>query len=142
MSTGIDGKTDLTDTRSNLLEAATEAWKSGSGETDAWSRAVLRELLKGTSTPEAVARSVYAAIKPQTARGALASPKIKDGKLSVRSLENTTKPVPGAAAARKNLQTVLELYEHREAIAAELEAFSNGSRGWKLYGLAALLRKR
>tara|TARA_Y100001968_G_C18999926_1_gene545398 strand:+ start:25 stop:447 length:423 start_codon:yes stop_codon:yes gene_type:complete len=135
-------RADIIGPRSNLLEAATEAWKSGSGETDAWSRAVLRELLRGTSTPEAVARSVYAAIKPQTARGALASPKIKDGKLSVRSLENTTNPVPGAAAARKNLQTVLELYEHREAIAAELEAFTSGNRDWKLYGLAALLKSR
>ena len=138
----MNGQADLLKTRSQLLDAASQAWKSGSGETDAWSRSVLRELLDGTSTPEAVAHSVYAAIKPYTARGTLASPKVRNGKLSVRSLENTTNPVQGAAAARKNLQTVLELYEHRHVLSAELEAFANGSRSWKLYGLAALLKDR
>jgi len=125
-----------------LLEAATEAWTSGSGETDAWSRAVLRDLLDGMSTPEATAMSVYAAIKPRTARGDIASPKMKNGKISVRNLENATDPVPGAAAARKNLETVLKLYDHRHLIELELEAFARGSKSWKLYGLAAALKSR
>lgn len=132
----------ICENRQQLLMAATEAWKSGSGETDAWSRAMLRELLDGISTPETVTQSVYAVIKPETARGTLASPKVKNGRLSVRNLENATNPVAGAAAARKNLQTILGLYECRHLIDAELEAFASGSRSWKLYGLAALLKSR
>jgi hypothetical protein len=125
-----------------LIEAATKAWTSGSGETDAWSRAVLRDLLDGTSTPEATAASVYTAIKPRTAQGDIASPKIKNGKLSVRNLENATEPVPGAAAARKNLETVLKLYDQRHLIEFELKAFACGSKSWKLYGLAKILKSR
>ena len=126
--------------RIQLLEAATEAWRSGSGETDAWSRAALRDMLAGTTTPEELARTVYSAIRPRTARGDLAAPKMKNGKLSVRNLENATAPVAGAAAARKNLETVLRLYDQRQLIASDLEAFANGDKSWKLYGLAAALK--
>ena len=126
----------------SLLDDAVDAWKAGRGDTDAWARGVLRSLVAGELTPEQVANAVYKRIAPRDARGALAQPKNKNGRLSVRNIENSTAPAVGAASARKNLETLLTVYYERDLIRAEIDAFCAGQKGRKFYGLLAELKKR
>ncbi len=89
------------------LKEAAEAWRAGNGETDAWARPALGALLSGEQTTLSLAQSVYRMLGPLNARGELVGPRILRGRLTVRNLENSSFPVPGAAAARKNFEAVL-----------------------------------
>lgn len=125
-----------------LFDDAVEAWKRGTGDTDAWARIALDGLIGGTLTPEELAQAMYRRLRPRDARGALVSPKVRDGRLSVRNLENTSYPVEGAPSGRKNLETILNLFYDRSLVETEIIEFCQGIGSWRLYGLATLLRKR
>ena len=114
----------------------------GSGDTDAWAREALRSLVTKALTPEQLAESVYKLLKPRDAKGQLIAPKLKNDRLSVRNLERHVNPVPGASSARKNLETVLDIYYDYGLVRAEVDQFCMGLRDIKLYGIRALLKSR
>jgi len=124
------------------LRAAAAAWMTVSGLTDAWARSALKRLIEQDATEFEIANDVYRIIKPISPTGRTVEPKLKDGKLSVRNLENATIPVDGASAARTNLETVLFVYENRFVVEEELRSFVSGDPRFRLYGLRSLVKER
>lgn len=101
------------------LREAAEMWGANQGETTAWARCSLASLVSGSISPLELAQSVYGWLKPVDAHGRPVAPKLKNGRLSVRNLENSTRPVQGASAARVSLEAVLLIYMARELIGEE-----------------------
>jgi hypothetical protein len=122
------------------LAEAIESWGSGRGETTEWGRYCLMALFQGQLSCQDVAQAVYSRLKPVDAHGQQAMPKMRHGRMSVRSLENTSLPVKGAAAARKSLEAVLAIYEAKDLISPEIDTFLAGKG--KLFGLWAVARRR
>lgn len=122
------------------LTKAVELWGRNDGETTEWARSCLRSLLAGELSELELAEAVYARLKPVNSKGERVSPKLRNGRLTVRNLENSSLPVAGAAAARKSLEAVLRIYRARDVIEAEIEEFLRDER--KLYGLEKLASNR
>lgn len=122
----------------SALNDAAAIWGNNRGEATEWARSALTALMQGSMSPSELACSVYEIVKPLDAWGRRTSPKMRHGKMSVRNLENHAKPVVGAAAARSCLEAVLLIYENRELVRNELEAFLRGNG--KLYGLRKLVK--
>lgn len=115
-----------------MLDEAALQWGSNAGETTEWARSALRCLIDGDYTENELALTVYSKLKPTDAKGRSVVPKLLNGRLTVRNLENTGHPVEGAAAARRSLEAVLLLYRERGAFSGEVEEFLTGRA--KLFG--------
>ena len=128
-------------TYANDKRLAGNAWRNADGKGDSFARSAMVALATSSLSPLAIAISVYDEMKPETAKGKLAEPKESEKApcgVSVSSLRSAV----GGEGAKKALETIFYIWEHRSFDVDSVAAFIRGDRSaFKLFPLKAHLQK-